>query len=89
MPACQHENFRFKALVARLSKTEGGPITNFAAEVTINCADCEMPFRFKGLQAGVSQAMPTVNADAQELRAPIEPVYVTEILGQPLVSGTA
>lgn len=87
--ACQHMNFRANVDVARLSDTEGGPITGYSASIGIVCTDCGLPFRFLGLQAGSHYAEPRVSVDATELRAPLEPAYLPEILGRPLQSGRA
>ena len=89
MTDCQHVNFLSEASIGRLSEIEGGPITSYIAEIRIKCTDCGLPFRFLGLSAGSHSTEPRVSADALELRAPIEPAYVTEILGQPLISGKA
>lgn len=87
--SCQHKNFRSKVGVGRLTEREGGPVRSFTADISITCGECGLPFRFIGLAAGSSPIEPRVSADGTELRAPIEPAYVTEILGQPLVSGKA
>lgn len=70
--ACEHLNFKANVNVGRLSKTDGGPITGFCADVTINCAECGLPFRFIGLDAG-NHFDRRVSVDGTELRAPIEP----------------
>lgn len=87
--SCEHLNFEASVRVGRLTETEGGPVTGYTADVGIVCADCRLPFRFVGLPAGLLRDAPTVSADALELRAPLEPAYVAEILGVPLVSGRA
>jgi hypothetical protein len=66
-------NFRAQVDVTRLTKEAGGPVTGYTAEVTIRCDQCEMPFRFIGLEAGNHHAEPRVSVDGAELRAPIEP----------------
>lgn len=71
--ACQHENFRASVNVSRLTREEGAPVTGYAADVTIACAGCGLPFRFVGLAAGNHHAEPRVSVDGTELRAPIEP----------------
>lgn len=71
--ACKHENFKASVRVARLSKVDDGPITGYSADVTVNCADCGLPFRFVGLNAGNSFVEPRVSVDGTELRAPLEP----------------
>lgn len=86
---CEHMNFAAQANVFRLSDTEGGPITGYKLDVTVKCADCGLPFRFKGLPFGSHPHEPRLSADSETLRAPIEPAYTTEILGRPVVSGSA
>jgi hypothetical protein len=70
---CAHENFRANVAIGRLSREEGGPITGFTADVTVNCAECGLPFRFIGVAAGSHYSEPRVSIDGTELRAPIEP----------------
>jgi hypothetical protein len=86
---CPHLNFKGDFKIARLTKTEGGPVIGYAADVRIKCDQCGLPFRWMGLDAGIHPQQPRVSVDALELRAPIEPAYVTEILGMPLTGGTA
>jgi hypothetical protein len=89
MPRCAHENFACNVRIGRLSETEGGPIRAYVAYVTVKCVDCGLPFRWLGLPHGLHYAEPRVSADATELRAPLEPAYVQEVLGIPKVSGRA
>lgn len=89
MSGCEHFNFRADARVGRLTEADEVTVKAYTVDLTIHCADCGLPFRFLGLDAGVSAQTPTVSADALELRAPLEPAYVTEILGHPIVSGHA
>ena len=86
---CAHEQFKSMVRVGRLSEVEGGPITGYTADVHIECAECGLPFRFIGKKFGSSAFEPMLSADGLELRAPLEPAHVTEICGQPLVSGAA
>ncbi len=86
---CKHTEFRAAVTVHRLQDREGGPITGYTSCTTINCMECGLPFRFVGLEAGFHFGVPRVSVDGTEMRAPIEPAYVVEILGQPLVSGRA
>lgn len=86
---CEHVNFASQANVFRLSDTEGGPITGYKLDLTVKCADCGLPFRFLGLPFGSHPTEPRLSADSEELRAPIEPAYAKEILGQPVASGRA
>lgn len=87
--ACKHTEFRAAVTVHRLQDREGGPVTGHTTTITVNCVGCGLPFRFLGVDGGVHFGAPRVSVDGTELRAPIEPAYVTEILGQPLVSGRA
>lgn len=86
---CVHENFQAQANVFRLSDVEGGPITGYKLDVAVKCADCGLPFRFLGLPFGSHPTELRLSADSEELRAPIEPAYTKEILGQPLQAGRA
>ncbi len=86
---CLHLNFLTEAGIHRLMDREDGPVTGYTADIRIKCTDCGLPFRFLGFAAGSHFAEPRVSADALTLRAPLEPAYVTEILGQPLVRGRA
>lgn len=86
---CEHFNFVATTQVFRLSDVAGGPITGFTMDVTVKCGDCGLPFRFKGLPFGSHPHEPRLSADSETLRAPIEPAYTTEILGRPVVSGSA
>lgn len=86
---CEHMNFQATVNVGRLTDVDGGPITRYTTDITVHCGDCGLPFRFTGLSFGSSFAEPRLSADGLELRAPIEPAYVREILGHPLVAGTS
>lgn len=57
--------------MGRITKGEGGPVKDFCADITIQCADCGVPFHFIGCEAGVDFDRPTVNMNSTELRAPI------------------
>lgn len=75
--ACPHENFSGHIHVARLGdgveESEGGQIIGYSAALTIMCVDCEEPFRFVGVKAGLSQAMPMCSPSEEEIRLPIRP----------------
>lgn len=71
---CQHMNFKVVNNVARLTETEGGPVTGFDLTAKVNCADCGMAFQWLGLEMGSSFKEPMVSPDRTELRAPITPV---------------
>lgn len=86
---CAHERFVCKADVGRLTEIEGGPVTGYCVDVRILCDECGLPFRWRGVEAGYSVHEPKVSVDGLDLRAPLEPAYVTEIMGMPLKAGTA
>lgn len=65
---CAHENFHAMIKVARLEDSG-----KFCAEITIHCIDCNEPFRFLGVPAGLNFRAPTCSIDDLELFAPIEP----------------
>lgn len=79
---CEHMNFIGQVNVYRLSDVEGGPITGFTTGIEVKCADCGLPFRFKGIPFGSHPAEPRLRVDGEELRAPIEPAYARSILGR-------
>ncbi len=68
MKPCAHENFYCHAAVNRIVDTG-----RFSADITIKCSQCDEPFRFIGVQAGVTWDRPACSIDGLELRAPIEP----------------
>lgn len=86
---CPHMNFKADVRVGRLTEADEITVKAYTADVGIVCADCGQPFRFLCSKVGSLLREPTVSADALELRAPLEPAYVTEILGIPVRSGTA
>jgi hypothetical protein len=68
MADCAHEQFQANVKVARLEDTG-----KFMAEITVRCTQCDEPFRFLGVPAGLSFDRPTASIDDLELHAPIEP----------------
>lgn len=70
---CPHEDFEVWAEVGRLTDGEDGPVDAYAASIKINCVQCQEPFRWIGLQAGLMPDKPMVSVDETELRAPIRP----------------
>lgn len=71
--ACPHEDFEAHVDVNRLTAEEGGPVTGYNADVQISCIDCDEPFRFIGVPAGLLADRPTCGVDERELHAPIRP----------------
>ena len=65
---CGHQNFSVKAQVNRLTDTK-----QFMAEFTVRCADCDKPFQFLGLPAGVNLQGAATDPEALEARLAICP----------------
>lgn len=70
---CVHERFLADVNVHRIKQAEAGPVTNFTADVKIQCAACGLPFEFLGVGMGSSPVEPLTSPDRLELRAPIVP----------------
>ncbi len=71
---CLHEKFTANANVFRMPSEEGGVIKSYTCDLAIQCAECGMPFMFKGVPFGVTPFQPTMSVDRTELRIPIEPI---------------
>lgn len=69
---CPHKDFAVDVEVNRLT-TEGGPVEAFSADVRIRCADCDEPFRFIGVPAGVLPGRPACSIDEAVVHLPIRP----------------
>ena len=74
MSECEHMNFIASVTVNRLEDVKG-----FAADVHIQCADCDKPFVFVGLPGGLAPDRPTVSVDGTEARLPIVPEQETPV----------
>ncbi len=68
MSECEHKEFEASVTVNRLEDISG-----FAADITIVCHECKIPFRFLGLPGGLHPDHPTVSVDGTEARLPIAP----------------
>lgn len=69
---CTHNSFRSDVKVIRLAdKNNPKVVTDYRAEVTISCAECEAKFGFIGLPSGYNPAEPSVSIDLSVLRLPI------------------
>ncbi len=68
MSECEHMNFVASVTVNRLEDVKG-----FAADVHVQCADCNKPFVFIGLPGGLAPNRPTRSVDGTEARLPIAP----------------
>lgn len=64
---CPHPTFGTQVDITRTELA-------WMADIRITCIACDEPFRFPGLNVGVSLGYPTVSMDGIELRAPIEPL---------------
>lgn len=81
---CQHLNFAAYVSVDRICK---GDVTEkpsaFLCEVRVRCIECQIPFEFVGVNAGLLWDRPCCDASAQELRIPIQPKGVKLLPGIP------
>ena len=66
--SCKHEAFNAAVNVVRLQDSG-----KFVAEITIKCAQCELPFQFIGLPPGVNFDGATVSLDGKEACIGIRP----------------
>ena len=69
---CEHKDFRAVVSVNRLEDSG-----QFNADIRINCAECDLPFEFLGLQPGIDLQGACVSIDGQEARLAIIPKGVT------------
>jgi hypothetical protein len=65
---CEHKNFRAEVDVNRLEDSGA-----FMADIRIFCTECDLPFVFRGIEAGLSFEKPMASITGQELHAPIHP----------------
>lgn len=72
MAKCPHMNFAAKVVVNRI-EDKG----QFAADVRIYCAECNLPFQFLGLAPGLDSHGARVSIDGQEARLAIAPLGAT------------
>lgn len=71
---CEHNNFAAEVKVNRILKDDADlKPSGYLAEVRIRCTDCNTPFVFAGVEAGMLFTKPMASPDGQELRAPIVP----------------
>lgn len=66
---CKHEAFLANVEVHRLIDSGG-----FMADIKINCSQCGMPFRFKGLSVGVNTNGASCSVGGDEARIAIAPI---------------
>lgn len=65
---CEHNDFESHVVISRLEDCG-----RFAADVTIRCKECNVPFKFLGLPWGVSLEGAAVSVDGTEARLAIAP----------------
>lgn len=72
---CPHPDFEADVVVNRIGEgdTADGLPAAFMADIRVRCAACGEPFRWAGVQAGMSFARPMVSLDEYELHAPLRP----------------
>lgn len=70
---CLHKNFSADVNVIRLIKPDDRSIASFMTEITVRCSDCDEPFRWIGVQAGMMPSHPMCSIDETTLKAPIRP----------------
>ncbi|MGW6292448.1 hypothetical protein [Streptomyces sp. NPDC055058] len=72
--ACPHENFAAHVDVARITRSDTDPtVIGYSADIKVNCTDCDEPFRWTGVPAGLSPRQPMCSIDETELHAPLRP----------------
>lgn len=72
--ACPHMNFAVNVDIQRLTRSDHDPtVVSYFADITVQCEDCEEPFRWNGVRAGLSPSRPMCSVDETELRAPLRP----------------
>lgn len=71
--ACLHEDFNAFVEVNRLTEREGEPVDAYSADIRVSCANCGEPFRWIGLQAGLSGGRPMCSIDETVMSAPLRP----------------
>lgn len=72
--ACPHENFAAAVEVNRITASDADPtVIGYTADITVSCDDCGEPFRWTGLQAGVSPGRPMCSVDETVMSAPLRP----------------
>ncbi len=82
---CPHENFAASVEVTRIARSdEDSTVVGYNADVQVECADCGEPFRWTGVQAGMSPARPMCTPDEKTLRAPLRPAFADPDFGMGL-----
>lgn len=72
---CPHLNFAAEVSVGRIGTgdTADGMPAAYMADIRVRCTDCDEPFRWCGVRAGMKFDQPMCSVDETELRAPLRP----------------
>jgi hypothetical protein len=82
---CPHEDVDAYVAFNRLTASDTDPtVIGYSAGIKVNCQHCGEPFRWTGLQAGLSSARPMCNVDETELLAPLRPASADPDFGMGL-----
>lgn len=70
---CEHKNFRAQVNVGRLTACDDGPVTGYMADIRVQCAECDLPFQFHGLEMGIDTGGARCSVDGLEARIALSP----------------
>jgi hypothetical protein len=70
---CPHLNFAAQVNVARITDDKTGNLLYFTTEIRVECAECGLPFHFKGLPCGLNPHGAAMSPDGLEARISIGP----------------
>ena len=73
--SCAHLNFRAQVNVTRMTEDErpASPVRGFMCDITVNCAECGLPFQFLGLEPGLDTQGARVSIDGLEAHIALSP----------------
>lgn len=77
---CEHRRLRYRATFELGSLQPGGPIDDYALVLRVWCLRCRTPFRFPGVEPGLSFTAPSVALGRPELRIPLRPPLTVDDL---------
>jgi hypothetical protein len=70
---CEHEEFKASVAVQRLTDEAGAKITDFIAEIRVECSQCHRRFQFLGLEPGADTQGAWMSIDGLEASLAICP----------------
>lgn len=71
---CEHKDFVASVDINRIEPEEGdGGKIRFTVDLRVQCADCELPFRFIGLPSGLDMNGASVSINGEEACLAIAP----------------